>query len=104
MNWPSRYSHINTCIDLIFSNCKYVMQSSVADVNISDHQAVFIACKHIPKIKIKLNLQANHLSILEKMYSVKTFWDMTGITYLNLMMYIILHGTTLFQRLFLLLT
>ena len=50
---PTRYSTVNTCIDLIFSNCKYVMRTGVADVNISDHQAIFITRKNTSKKKTK---------------------------------------------------
>ena len=53
INLPTRYSHVNTCIDLVFTDCKHVMKSGVANVNISDHQAIFITRKHTTKTKIK---------------------------------------------------
>ena len=46
-----RLSPVNTRIDLIFSNCKYIIHSGVADVNISNHQAIFMTKKHISKIE-----------------------------------------------------
>ena len=48
---PTRLSTVNIRIDLIFSNCKYIIHSGVADVNISDHQAIFMTRKHTSKIK-----------------------------------------------------
>ena len=55
INASTRYSRTNTCIDLISSNSKYIMNSGVPDVNISDHQAIFVTRKHSSKIKMKTN-------------------------------------------------
>ena len=46
-NWETtRYSsQINTCIDLIFTNCDYISNSGTLDLNISDHQAIFVTKK-----------------------------------------------------------
>ena len=47
----TRFSQTNSCIDLFFTNCNCITKSGVLDVNISDHQAIFITPKHIPKRK-----------------------------------------------------
>ena len=48
---PTRYSNTNSCIDLIFSNSKSIKMTGVLDLNISDHQLIFITRKHTPKTK-----------------------------------------------------
>ena len=50
---PTRYSHTNTCIDLIFTNCNCVGESGVIDVNISDHQPVSVTRKRQAKTNIQ---------------------------------------------------
>ena len=47
----TRFALNNSCIDLVYSNCKKVFNSGTLDLNLSDHQAIFISRKHIPKIK-----------------------------------------------------
>ena len=43
----TRYSHLNSCIDLIFTNSNEISCSGTLDLNISDHQAIYITRKHI---------------------------------------------------------
>ena len=49
----SRYANTNSCSDLFFINSKYIKNTEVLNVNISDHQAIFVTCKHISKTKVK---------------------------------------------------
>ena len=41
----TRYSKKDSCIDLIFTNSKSVMRAGIMDVNISDHQMIYITKK-----------------------------------------------------------
>ena len=41
----TRFSTINTCIDLVFSNCDYISKAGTLNLNYSDHQAIFITKK-----------------------------------------------------------
>ena len=53
---PTRYSiNKNSCLDLICSNSDNIADAIVCDVNISDHELVFLTRKHF-KTKIKKHL------------------------------------------------
>ena len=51
INDPTRYSQTNSCIHLFFSDCMTINESGVLDINISDHQAIFLTRKHVTKPK-----------------------------------------------------
>ena len=72
INEPTRYGKINTCIDLIFSNCDYVNNSGTLNLNYSDHQAVFITKK---KEKTK-NEKVSFTGRSYKKYSSKLFQEL----------------------------
>ena len=45
----TRFSNNNSCIDLIFTNSNAVFNSGTLDVNLSDHEMIFITRRHIQK-------------------------------------------------------
>ena len=45
----TRYSTIESCIDLIFTNCDKIKSSDIHDLNISDHQMISVTRKHLTK-------------------------------------------------------
>ena len=76
---PMRYSHVNTCKDLIFTNCENVLGSGVLDNNISDHQPIFVTRKYSSKIKTKTNFTGrSYLNFDEGTFAenlVQLNWD-----------------------------
>ena len=65
----TRFSNNNSCIDLIFTNSDEISQCGTLDLNISDHQPIFITRKHKPKIKEKLNfLGRSYLDLDEQTF------------------------------------
>ena len=47
----TRYSNNDSCIDLIFTNSLFVYEKGTLDVNLSDHEMIFVTRKHIHKEK-----------------------------------------------------
>ena len=46
INETTRYSaKLNSVIDLIFTNCPYILKSGVLNLNISDHECIFVSRK-----------------------------------------------------------
>ena len=42
---PIRYGTSNTLIDLVFTNCDFVFESGVLDINLSDHEGIYLIRK-----------------------------------------------------------
>ena len=69
----TRYAQNNTCIDLFYTNCKHVMNSGTLDLNMSDHQAIYVTRKHSSKVKKSLDfsgrsyLNFNEETFLDKL-------------------------------------
>ena len=57
INGITRYGKSNSCIDLIFSNCEYISNSGILNLNFSDHQAVFITKKKAKILKSKIEFR-----------------------------------------------
>ena len=55
VNGVTRYSNTNSCIDLIFSNLTNNYHTDILDINISDHQFIYLNRKHCAKPKAKLD-------------------------------------------------
>ena len=51
----TRYSHTNTCIDLLFTNMANNFTTDILDINMSDHQFIHLNRKHCTKPKAKLD-------------------------------------------------
>ena len=47
----TRFSDRNSCIDLIFTNSGSISNQGTLDVNISDHEMIFVTRKHVSKEK-----------------------------------------------------
>ena len=47
----TRFSNTNSCIDLIFTNSPCIFDQGTLDVNISDHEMIFVTRKHMAKTK-----------------------------------------------------
>ena len=52
IKFPTRYCTINSCIDLIFTNCQKINKVQIHNLNISDHQMISITRKHLTKPSI----------------------------------------------------
>ena len=50
INTATRYSNNNSCIDLILTNSIAILESGVLDVNLSDHEMIFVTRKHTKNI------------------------------------------------------
>ena len=48
----TRYSNLNSCIDLIFTDCLSISDYGTLDVNLSDHEMIFLTRKHVSKPKV----------------------------------------------------
>ena len=46
---PTRYSTIDSCIDLIFTNCQNIKCHTIHDLNINDLQMISLTRKHLAK-------------------------------------------------------
>ena len=53
----TRFSKNNSCIDLIFSNSLFISDQGTLDVNLSDHEMIYITRKHIKKVKTPSSFQ-----------------------------------------------
>ena len=45
----TRFSNNNSCLDLIFTNSNFVAESGTLDVNLSDHEMIFVTRKQVKK-------------------------------------------------------
>ena len=43
----TRYGNNNSTIDLIFTNSDYILEQGTLNVNINDHEAVYVGCSYI---------------------------------------------------------
>ena len=83
----TRYSDKDSTIDLMFSNCVCISSSRTLDLNLSDHQAVYITRKHIPKPREKccfkgrsyLNLNENNVITKLLEYDWNPLYDMNDV-------------------------
>ena len=92
------YSNNNSCLDPVYTNSKITSKSGTLDCNISDHQSVFITCKHITKPKEKLEFSGrSYLNLDEELFCTK-FPMMTGICFSPLLMLMML-GIMFFKKL-----
>ena len=57
INDTTRFSNNNSCIDLIFTNSLFIFDQGTLDVNISDHEMIFVTRKHIKKEKTPSSFQ-----------------------------------------------
>ena len=52
INDITRFSNLNSCIDLIFTDSLYLFEHGTLDVNLSDHEMIFVTRKHVSKPKM----------------------------------------------------
>ena len=53
----TRYGRTNSCIDLIFTNSEYVKDAGILDLNVSDHQAIYVTRKKEKSSKSKIEFK-----------------------------------------------
>ena len=68
VNDTTRYSTVNTTIDLIFTNSDCIANSGVLNVNLSDHQAIYVTRKKSRVRNEKQNLEAVLIAITRRKY------------------------------------
>ena len=64
----TRYGNTNSCIDLIFTNSEYINYTGILDLNLSDHQAIFINRKKLKPIMIKSNLKVDRIDTTTRIF------------------------------------
>ena len=81
----TRFSQLNSSIDLIFSNCNHISNVGTLDLNISDHQAIFITKKIKLNLRKNWNLLAGLIWVSMKNCFVECYWNLIGINFMILM-------------------
>ena len=57
INDVTRFSNINSCIDLIFTDSSFIFDKGTLDVNLSDHEMIFVTRKHVSKTKVSTSFE-----------------------------------------------
>ena len=60
INETKRFSNNNSCIDLIFTNSACVLNQGTLDVNVSDHEMIFVTRNHVTKTKNPSSFQGRY--------------------------------------------
>ena len=62
----TRFSNNDSCIDLIFTNMCNNFNVKILDINISDHQFIYLNSKHCPKISKKIEFTGRSYTNYQK--------------------------------------
>ena len=75
MSNVTRFSTLNSCIDLIFTDSLSIAEHGTLDVNLSDHQMIFLTRKHVSKPKVSSTFSGRSYNNLDENQYVATLKD-----------------------------
>ena len=82
---PTRYSNVrNTTIDIIITNSEKTFMSGTKDINISDHQLIYITHRHITKEKTKLQFTGRSYYKYDKSRLLQALQNYNWVNFFNL--------------------
>ena len=70
IKYPSCFSTIISCIDLIFTNCQKIKCANVHDFNVSDHQMISLTFKHLTEPTISNSIVGRSYKNYDKVESI----------------------------------